>query len=83
MHLSFLQLFIATTILIALGGLLGYRLQKRKITTLKKELKIKDASLKGMWSAQDKKHRKESKPSTPLNEGNVPTHISDSFSASR
>jgi len=81
MYLSLFQLIGIATFLILIGGIIGYCLQLKKIKSLKNELKIKNASLKGMWSTQEKKNREKliSKHTSNLDKGINPVHISDSY----
>ena len=83
MYLSILQLIAVSIANLLIGSLIGYQFQNKKINKFKKELRIKDASLKGMWSAQEKKQknkRLDSNHSSNNTEVN-PSHVSDVYQA--
>lgn len=86
MYLSVLQLIVVSISSFVVGGILGYRLQSKKINSLTKEVRIKDASIKGLWSAQEKKMKQRSANSkfgtSPSAESN-PKHVSDNYQATR
>ena len=84
MYLSILQLIAVSIANLLIGSLIGYQFQNKKINKFKKELRIKDASLKGMWSAQEKKQKNKRLESDRLfNKKNEedPGHVSDVYQA--
>ena len=84
MYLSILQLALVAIVTLIIGSILGYQIRSPKINQLKKELRIKDASLKGMWSVQEKKQKNKRLESGRLfNKKNEedPGHVSDVYQA--
>jgi len=58
MYLSYLSLTLIAIACFLLGGILTYFSLKQKIKTLKNSLYSLDASLKGMWDANDQWQKK-------------------------
>lgn len=66
MVLSYLQILALTFIAFTLGSIITYALMKRRIKSLKDALSSMDASLRGMWSSNEKLQRQKQ-----LNKQNV------------